>query len=134
MTQRHSRTFSFYPSFYLDVWEKKTTAMNRLKGKIKIKTKLLICLYPMSLALSMHQLHSLLLYTHYVLCTQISVSEMNKIRQNHHFTKLNVAGGVETGSCLLLPPLQQCNPSSKTLETIDGARNGSRKIIRRSEF
>lgn len=77
--------------------ENKITIMNMLKGEIKIQTKLLICLYPMSSALSMHQLHSFLLYTHYVLCTQISISEMNKIRHNHHFTKLNIVRGVGTG-------------------------------------
>lgn len=84
----------------------KTTAMNRLEGKIKkSNTKLLVCLYPTSLALPMHQLHSFLLYTHYMRCAKISVSEMKKIRYNHHFTKLYSAEGTKNGSSLLLHPL-----------------------------
>lgn len=88
----------------------------------------------MSSALSMHQLHSFLLYTHYVLCTQISISEMNKIRHNHQFTKLNTARGVETGFYILLSHYNSTSPLSKTLQTINGDGNGNHKIIIRSEF
>lgn len=67
LTKRNFRAFKFLgPIQVLFKSMEKSTVMNRLKGKIKIKMKLLACLYPRSSALSMHQLTQLSII--YLLC------------------------------------------------------------------
>lgn len=84
----------------------------------------------------MHQLHSFLLHTHYVGCTQRSVSEMHRIRHRHHLTELDIAEVAEAGFYLLLPLVKELaqGPLPKALPGFDGDRNSIHRIIRRSEF